>query len=251
MVRGMLTVEELADDVATGAVDTVLVVFPDLQGRLMGKRVTGHYWVEHMESGQVPIHACNYLLAVDAEMTVLPGYEYANWDQGYGDVALQPDLSTLRRIPWLEATALVMCDALDEETGEPVEVSPRRVLQRQVERAAALGYSVMFASELEFFLFRESLDEAAAKGYADLTPHSHVIEDYHVLQTTRDEYLIRAIRNGVDNAGIPVEFSKGEAGRGQHEINLVYSSPVEMADRHVIYKNAAKEIASQHDRAIT
>ena len=251
MVRGMLTVEELADDVATGAVDTVLVVFPDLQGRLMGKRVTGHYWVEHMESGQVPIHACNYLLAVDAEMTVLPGYEYANWDQGYGDVALQPDLSTLRRIPWLEATALVMCDALDEETGEPVEVSPRRVLQRQVERAAALGYSVMFASELEFFLFRESLDEAAAKGYTDLTPHSHVIEDYHVLQTTRDEYLIRAIRNGVDNAGIPVEFSKGEAGRGQHEINLVYSSPVEMADRHVIYKNAAKEIASQHDRAIT
>jgi glutamine synthetase len=130
-------------------------------------------------------------------------------------------------------------------------VSPRRILQRQVERAASLGFTVMFASELEFFLFRESLDEAAAKGYDDLTPHSHVIEDYHVLQTTRDEYLIRAIRNGVDGAGIPVEFSKGEAGRGQHEINLVYSSPVEMADRHVIYKNAAKEIAAQHGRAIT
>ena len=132
-----------------------------------------------------------------------------------------------------------------------MEVSPRRILQRQVERAAALGYTVMFASELEFFVFRESLDEAAAKGYTDLTPHSHVIEDYHVLQTTRDEYLIRAIRNGVDGAGVPVEFSKGEAGRGQHEINLVYSTPVEMADRHVIYKNAAKEIASQHGRAIT
>jgi glutamine synthetase len=251
MARGMLTIEELDTLVTDGAIDTVLVVFPDLQGRLMGKRVTGHYWVDHMNSGRVPIHACNYLLAVDSEMTVLPGYKFANWEQGYGDVALQPDLTTLRRIPWLEATALVMCDALDEHDAQPVEVSPRRILARQIERAAAAGYTLMFASELEFFLFRESLDEAAAKRYSDLTPHSHVIEDYHVLQTTRDEYLIRAIRNGVDGAGVPVEFSKGEAGRGQHEINLVYSTPLEMADRHVIYKNAAKEIASQYGRAIT
>ncbi len=190
----------------------MLVVFPDLQGRLMGKRVTGHYWVDHMDSGRQPIHVCNYLLAVDAEMTVLPGYEFASWDQGYGDIALQPDLTTLRLVPWLEATAMVMCDAVSEDGDAPIEVSPRRILQRQVERAAALGYTVMFASELEFFLFRESLDEAAAKDYTDLTPHSHVVEDYHVLQTTRDEYLIRAIRNGVDGAGIPVEFSKGEAG---------------------------------------
>jgi glutamine synthetase len=247
----MLTIEELDDLVSTGEVDTVLVVFPDLQGRLMGKRVTGHYWIGQMRSGREPIHACNYLLAVDAEMTVLPGYTFANWEQGYGDVALQPDLGTLRRVPWLEATALVMCDVLDEHTGEPVAVSPRRILQRQVERAEERGYTVMFGSELEFFLFRESLEQAAAKGYRDLTPHSDVIEDYHILQTTRDEYLIRAIRNGVDAAGIPVEFSKGEAGRGQHEINLVYSTAVEMADRHVIYKNAAKEIASQHGRAVT
>ena len=247
----MLTPGELDDLVADGTVDTVLVVFPDLQGRLMGKRVTGHYWVDHMGSGRVPIHACNYLLAVDSEMTVLPGYDYASWDQGYGDIALQPDLTTMRRIPWLEATALVMCDAVEEHDASPVAVSPRRILQRQVERAAALGYTVMFASELEFFLFRDSLDEAAAKGFTDLTPHSHVIEDYHVLQTTRDEYVIRAIRNGVDGAGVPVEFSKGEAGRGQHEINLLYSTPVDMADRHVIYKNAAKEIASRFGRAIT
>jgi glutamine synthetase len=247
----MLTVAELAEMVGDGRVDTVLVVFPDLQGRLMGKRVTGHYWVDEMDSGRVPIHACNYLLAVDAEMTVLPGYEFASWEQGYGDIALQPDVTTVRIVPWLPATALVMCDARDETDATPVEVSPRRILQRQVERAAALGYTVMFASELEFFLFRESLDEAAAKGFAALTPHSHVIEDYHVLQTTRDEYLIRAIRNGVDGAGVPVEFSKGEAGRGQHEINLVYAPALEMADRHVIYKNAAKEISSQHDRAIT
>jgi glutamine synthetase len=251
MTRGLLDVETLDDLIDTGAIDTVLVVFPDLQGRLMGKRVTGHFWRDEMGSGREPIHACNYLLAVDVEMNVLPGYRYANWEQGYGDFAMVPDLTTLRRVPWLEATALVLCDVVDEHDASPVEVSPRRILQRQVERAAAAGYSLKFASELEFFLFRESNDEAAAKGYADLTPHSHVVEDYHVLQTTRDEYLIREIRNGVDGAGVPVEFSKGEAGKGQHEINLSYADPVEMADRHVIYKNAAKEIAGQHGRTIT
>src|SRR4029077_20121223 len=131
------------------------------------------------------------------------------------------------------------------------EVSPRRILQRQVERAQAAGYSLKFASELEFFLFKDSLEEAAAKDYTNLTPHSLVVEDYHILQTTRDEYLIRDIRNGIDGAGVPVEFSKGEAGRGQHEINLVYANAVEMADRHVIYKNGVKEIAAQHNRAVS
>jgi glutamine synthetase len=247
----MLHASKLEEAIAEGEIDTVLVAFPDLQGRLVGKRVTGSYWVDHMQGGFDPLHACNYLLAVDSEMNVLPGYAFANWDQGYGDMAAQPDLATIRRIPWLEKTALVLCDLANEETGAPVEVSPRRILQRQVERANAAGYSLMFASELEFFLFRESLEEAAAKDYTNLTPHSLVVEDYHILQTTRDEYLIRAIRNGIDGAGVPVEFSKGEAGRGQHEINLVYASPIEMADRHIIYKNGAKEIASQHGRAIT
>src|SRR3954454_23965103 len=249
--RGMLDAAMLDEAIAAGHIDTVLVAFPDLQGRLVGKRVTGSYWREHMGGGTTPLHMCNYLLAVDSEMNVLPGYEFASWDQGYGDMAAQPDLATIREIPWLEKTALVLCDLLDEETGAPIEVSPRRILQRQVERAAAAGFTLNFASELEFFVFRESLDEAAAKDYTRLTPHSLVIEDYHILQTTRDEYLIRAIRNGVQGAGIPVEFSKGEAGRGQHEINLVYADPVEMADRHVIYKNAAKEIAGQHGRSIT
>ena len=248
---GMLTAAELREEIVNGAIDTVLVVFPDLQGRLVGKRVTGHYWAEQMQGGLEPVHACNYLLTVDVDMNPLSGYQFANWEQGYGDVAVQPDLATIRRIPWLDATALVVCDVTDEETGAPVEVSPRRILQRQVERAAALGYTVLFASELEFFLFRESTDEAAAKGYANLTPHSQVIEDYHILQTTRDEYVIRAIRNAMDGAGVPIEFSKGEAGRGQHEINLAYSTAVEMADRHVIYKNGAKEIASQLGLSIT
>ena len=250
-VPGMLTAAELKEEITNGAVDTVLVAFPDLQGRLVGKRVTGHYWADQMEGGQEPVHACNYLLAVDVDMNPLSGYQFANWEQGYGDVAVQPDLATIRRIPWLDATALVLCDVVDEETGAPVEVSPRRILQRQIERAAELGYTMLFASELEFFLFHESLDEAAAKGYANLTPHSQVIEDYHILQTTRDEYVIRAIRNAMDGAGIPIEFSKGEAGRGQHEINLAYASALEMADRHVIYKNGAKEIASQLGRSIT
>jgi len=244
-----LDAKELDADIRAGEIDTVLVVFPDLQGRLMGKRVTGHFFLDEVLGNGV--EACNYLLALDVDMEPLPGYRFANWEQGYGDVKARPDLATLRRVPWLERTALVVCDVVDAETGEPVEVSPRRILQRQVERAAALGYSVKCGSELEFYLFRESYDEAAARGYADLTPHSNVIEDYHILQTTRDEYLIRQIRNGMDGAGVPVEFSKGEAGRGQHEINLRYADPVEMADRHVIYKNGAKEIAALNDRSIT
>ncbi len=250
-VPGMLDATELADHIRSGAIDTVLVVFPDLQGRLMGKRVTGHFWLEQMRGGQGEIHACNYLLAVDSEMTVLPDYRYANWDTGYGDFALAPDLTTIRLIPWLEATALVMCDVADERSGAPVEVSPRRILQRQVERAAALGYSVYMGSELEFLLFRETLEEAAEKHYTDLAPLSNVVLDYHILQTTRDESIIRAIRNGMDGAGVPVEFSKGEAEKGQHEINLSYADAVTMADRHVIYKNGAKEIAHQHGHAIT
>ena len=250
-VHGMLTADELASEIELDTIDTILVVFPDLQGRLMGKRVTGHYWLRQMKRGTGEIHACNYLLAVDSEMTVLPGYRFANWEKGYGDFALRPDLSTIRWIPWLEATALVMCDVVDEHDDSPIEVSPRRILQRQIERAAALGYSVQMASELEFFLFKESHEEAAAKGYSGLAPISNVVLDYHILQTTRDESIIRAIRNGMDNAGVPVEFSKGEAELGQHEINLEYTDALTMADRHVIYKNGAKEITHQFGRTIT
>ncbi|HZN14205.1 MAG TPA: glutamine synthetase family protein [Acidimicrobiales bacterium] len=230
-------------------IDTVLTVFPDLQGRLVGKRVTAHYFRDHVEGDGV--HACNYLLAVDVDMTPVPGYEFASWDEGYGDVKAVPDMATLRRIPWLEKTALVMCDLVDEDEGAPVAVSPRQILRDQIARAAAAGYSVKIGAELEFFLFKDSYEEAAAAHYRDLTPHSPWIEDYHILQTTKDEYLIRQIRNGMDGAGVPVEFSKGEAGRGQHEINLVYADALEMADRHAIYKNGAKEIAALNGRSIT
>ena len=246
-----MDVNRLEDLIREGAVDTVLVVFPDLQGRLMGKRVTGHYFLDEVLGGDGGIHACNYLLAVDVEMTPLPGYRYTSWDQGYSDFKAVPDLATLRLIPWLEKTALIMCDVIDEETADPVEVSPRQILKRQVERANDLGYSIKVGSELEFFLFEDTYEEARAKRYAGLTPHAAYVEDYHILQTTKDEYLIRQIRNGMDAAEIPVEFSKGEAGRGQHEINLMYTDALGMADRHAIYKNGAKEIAALSGRAIT
>lgn len=244
-----LILHELADLISTGEIDTVLVTFPDLQGRLMGKRVTGHFFLDQVVHDG--IEACDYLLAIDVDMTPLPGYRFANWDLGYGDFQCRIDPSTLRLVPWLEKTALVLCDLFDEETGQPVEVAPRQILRRQVERAATLGYRVMGGSELEFLLFREPYEEAAARGYGDLTPHSPYIEDYHILQTTRDEYLIRQIRNAMDGAGIPVEFSKGEAEAGQHEINLRYSDVLTMADRHAIYKNGAKEIASLNGRSLT
>ena len=249
MHDGRLDSEALDRLITDGDVDTVLVVFPDLQGRLVGKRVTGHFFADHVLADG--IEACNYLLAVDVDMTPLPGYEYASWDKGYGDFVCRPDLSTARVVPWLEKTALVLCDLFDGHEGGPVEVSPRRILQRQLERAAAAGYSIKCGSELEFFLFRDSYEEAQAKGYGDLEYHSQFIEDYHILQTTRDEYLIRQIRNGMDGCGVPVEFSKGEAARGQHEINLRYADALEMADRHVIYKNGAKEIAGLNGRSIT
>ena len=243
--------KEITSLIEGGEIDTVLTVFPDLQGRLMGKRVTGHYFLDQILDGEGGVHACNYLLAVDVDMTPLPGYRFANWDQGYGDVKCVADLSTLRPIPWLEKTALVLCDLEDEETGGPVEVSPRQILKRQVERAAAAGYSVKIGAELEFFLFKDSYDDAKAAGYKGLEPHSPWIEDYHILQTTKDEWLIRQIRNGMDGADIPIEFSKGEAGFGQHEINITYADALTMADRHTIYKNGAKEIAALNDVSLT
>jgi glutamine synthetase len=244
-----MDIAELEQEVREGEVDTVLVVFPDLQGRFMGKRVTGHFFVDHvLDEG---IEACNYLLAVDVDMTPLPGYTFANWEQGYGDFLARPDLSTLRRIPWLPATALVICDLFADDGAVPIEVAPRQILRRQLERAAEMGHSVKAGSELEFYLFRDTYEQARQARYQDLTPHSDWIEDYHILQTTKDEYLIRQIRNGMDGADVPVEFSKGEAGRGQHEINLRYGDALVMADRHTVYKNGAKEIAALNGRALT
>jgi glutamine synthetase len=244
----MLTDTALRQLISDGAVDTVVVCFPDMQGRPVGKRVTAPFFLEHvLEHG---IEVCDYLLALDVDMEPLPGYRFANWDAGYGDMVALPDLSTLRRLPWLEGTAMVVCDLVDLD-GAPVEVSPRQVLSRQIERAAAAGFDIKCATELEFFLFRESFEEAAAKGWRDMHPHASTIEDYQLLQTSREEYVIRRIRNEMIEAGVPVEFSKGEAGRGQHEINVTYGRALEVADRHLVFKNGVKEIADQCGRAAT
>lgn len=247
--RGHLSLDELRTAVEDGTIDTVIVAATDLQGRLVGKRVTGWYFLD--EIADHGVEACNYLLAVDVDMTPLPGFEFANWDQGYGDIGFVPDYGTLRVVPWLEATALVLCDIVDHDHRAPVPMSPRQILRAQVERAGAAGFVPHIGAELEFFLFKDSYAELARSSYRDPHPHSDWIEDYHIFQTTRDEYLIRRIRNAMDACGIPVEFSKGEAGYGQHEINLRFAEALEMADRQVIYKNGVKEIAASEGRSVT
>jgi glutamine synthetase len=245
----MLTLSELERAVGDGSIDTVVVAFTDMQGRLMGKRLHGEFFLEGQVAEQ-GVEGCNYLLALDMEMDPIPGYGIASWEQGYGDFALAPDMGTLRRVPWLEGTALVLCDVLWHD-GSPVNPSPRQVLKRQLERAGELGYTPMFGSELEFYLLKETYEEAHAKHYRDLTPSVPYILDYHVLATTYDEPLIRQIRNGMQGAGIPVETSKGEAWPGQQEINFRFAEAVTMADSHVIYKNGAKEIAHLNGCSIT
>jgi len=244
----MLSLEELRADVERGAVDTVVVAFTDMQGRLLGKRLHAEHFLEDgLEHG---IEGCNYLLALEMEMDPVPGYEIASWERGYGDFALVPDLATLRRIPWLEATALVLCDVAWHD-GSPVAPSPRQVLRRQVERAEAAGYTPMIGSELEFFLLKETYAEAHAKHYRDLTPSVPYIFDYHILAATYDEPFLRQLRNGMHAAGIRVESSKGEAWPGQQEVNFRFADALTMADNHAIYKNGAKEIAHLNGCSIT
>jgi glutamine synthetase len=245
---GNLSLGDLEKLISTGEIDTVLVAFPDMQGRLVGKRMAAPFFLEH--TARAGIHACAYLLTVDVDMQPLPGYRMASWSTGYQDFHAVCDLGTLRRIPWLEGTALVLCDLVDEH-GQPIEEAPRRILRRQVERAAAMGYRVCVASELEFFLFRDSYDDARRKRYVGLEPIGAYSEDYHVFQTTKEEFVHRAIRNGMAGAGIRVECSKGEWGPGQQEINLRYGEPLPTADDHAVYKNGAKEIAHAKGVSIT
>lgn len=245
----ILTRDQLAAAVDSGACDTVIVAFTDMQGRLMGKRVDAEYFVETSNRGE-STEGCNYLLALDMDMDPVPGYAMASWERGYGDFDLTPDFDTLRRIPWLEGTALVLCD-VGWHDGSPVQPSPRQVLRAQIERARKLGFEPMFGSELEFYLLKETFAEAHAKHYIDLTPSVPYNLDYHVLATTYDEPFIREVRKGMKAAGIRVESSKGEAWPGQQEINFHFSDALTMADNHVIYKNGIKEMAHQHGCSVT
>ncbi|HWC70510.1 MAG TPA: glutamine synthetase family protein [Actinomycetota bacterium] len=248
--QGMLDAQELEARANAGEIDTVLCMFTDMQGRFMGKRVMPEFFL-HEILGEEGLHACLYLLAIDMEMEPLPGYEYASWDTGYGDFRMVPDMSTLRWCPWIEKTAMVICDVADEETGEPVPVSPRQILKDQIVRAAEKGYVVKTGSELEFYLFKDGYDELADRGYRDFRPSSSYIMDYHMLQTTKDEWILRQIRNGMRGAGLPIEFSKGEFGKGQHEVNITYSDALSNADHHAIYKHGVKEIAALNGVAAT
>jgi glutamine synthetase len=245
----MLGVEELAALVESGEIDTVIVAFTDMQGRLMGKRLHAEFFMED-NVAEHGVEGCNYLLALEMEMDPIPGYQIASWEQGYGDFGLKPDVATLRRIPWLEGTALVLADVVWHD-GSPVRPSPRQVLKQEMERAAERGLTPMFGSELEFFLLKETYEQAHAQHYRDLTPSVPYILDYHILATTYDEPLMRQIRNGMQGAGIKVETSKGEAWPGQQEINFRFADAVTMADNHAIYKNGAKEIAHLNGCSIT
>ncbi len=248
-MQGRIDFDTLNRMVADGEIETIIAAFPDMYGRLVGKRLTARYFVDEVLSHG--LHACDYLLACDMDMDPVPGYAFTSWAKGYGDFRPIPDLETLRLASWHDKTALVLCDVYQRHSDELVPLAPRSILRNQVQRAADRGYTVMAASELELYVFKDSYETAAQKNFVNIEPIGRVIEDYHILQGTKEEFLIGAIRSHLERSGIPVESSKGEWGPGQQEIGLRYTDAVEMADRHTIYKHAAKEIAWASGHAIT
>ncbi|MDQ4041119.1 MAG: glutamine synthetase family protein [Actinomycetota bacterium] len=243
-----MTLDELRDLAARREVDTVLLALVDMQGRLQGKRLTAAHFLDEVVEGNA--EGCNYLLAVDVDMTTVDGYAMSSWERGYGDFVMRPDLDTLRPIPWLPGTALCMAD-LEWEDGTEVVASPRQILRRQIDRLAQRGWVAAAGTELEFQVFRDTYEEAWKKGYRGLEPVNLYNVDYSLLGTARVEPLIRRIRNSMMDAGMRVENSKGECNFGQHEINFRYGPVLRTADEHAIYKNGAKEIAAQEGHALT
>jgi len=242
-----ITLNELRRMVDQGVVDTVLAVFPDQQGRLAGKRYTGRTYVTQAHEGW---EGCDYLLGCDIENEPLPGYQLFSWDLGYGDFMIRPDHRTLVQVPWLDKTALVLGD-VEGKDKQPLPVAPRQVLQAQVRRAAELGLTIRVASELEFYLFNDTYEQAFDKAFRGLDPVGRYIEDYHILQTTKEEPVMQALRRHFDTLGLEVENSKGEWGPGQEELNLAHQEPVLMADHHVIFKHGIKEVAALMGKSIT
>jgi glutamine synthetase len=248
-MQGRITLEELRRLAAEGDIETVIAVFPDMYGRLVGKRITARFFIDDViEHG---MHACDYLLACDMDMDPVPGYAFTSWAKGYGDFRPVPDFDTLRIASWQEKSALVICDVKRDAADELVPRAPRSILRRQLARAAERGFTAFGASELELYVFKDSYDRIAEKGFINAEPIGRVIEDYHILQGTKEEHVIGAIRSHLERSGVPVESSKGEWGPGQQEIGLRYAELLEMADRHHIYKHAAKEIAWQLGHAVT
>ncbi len=246
--RGLLTVDDLRADVEAGAVDTVLLGFTDMQGRLQGKRLDARHFLEDVLPAGA--EACNYLLAVDVDMNTVDGYALASWEQGYGDFALVPDLATLRRIPWHDGTALVLADVAWHD-GAPVGPSPRQVLRRQLDRLAERGWRALVGTELELLVFRTTYEDAWRAGYRGLEPANQYNVDYSLLGTARIEPLLRRLRTSMDGAGMLVESAKGECNLGQQEIAFRYDEALVTCDNHVIYKTGAKEIAAQEGWSVT
>ncbi|MER5582489.1 glutamine synthetase family protein [Streptomyces asoensis] len=243
-----LSVDELHAHVASGEIDTVVLAFPDMQGRLQGKRfAAGFFLDEVLRNGT---EGCNYLLAVDTEMNTVDGYAMSSWDRGYGDFAMRPDLSTLRRVPWNAGTALLIAD-LAWNDGSPVVAAPRQILRRQLERLAEHGYTAQVGTELEFIVFKDTYEQAWDANYRGLTPANQYNIDYSVLGTGRIEPLLRRIRNEMAGAGLTVESAKGECNPGQHEIAFRYDEALVTCDQHAIYKTGAKEIAAQEGVSLT
>ncbi len=247
--QGLLNLDQLKRLAREDEIDTVLVVFPDLYGRFMGKRFDADFFLE--SAAKDGTHCCNYLLTVDMEMEPVPGYDLANWESGYGDFHMVPDLSTLRQVTWLEKTALVICDLEDDKGHAPVAEAPRSLLRGQLAAASAAGHDVFAASELEYYMFEDTYREAHEKGYSGLRPTGWYLEDYHMLQGTRVEKLNQAVRRNLKRSGVPVENSKGEWGLGQHELNIRYAEALDMADRHSVYKQCFKEIADELEMSVT
>jgi glutamine synthetase len=248
-VRGMLTLEELRKRIPTNEIDTVVVGFTDHYGRLMGKRYDAEMFVDSIaEDGA---HGCDYLLTTDMEMTPVRGYRFANWELGYGDFHLVPDMATLRVATWLARSALVLCDVHDTKTHQPITVAPRSILRRQADAARALGFDTFAASELEHYLFRTSYSQISHDGLRGLTPAGWYLEDYHLMQGARSEDFHGAVRRHLKDSGVPVENSKGEWGRGQHEVNVRYAETLTMADRHVVFKQCMKELADSMGVSVT
>ncbi|MEW9547644.1 glutamine synthetase family protein [Nonomuraea sp. NPDC050783] len=248
MSEGFLSVEELRDGVTAGRIDTVLLAVADMQGRLQGKRLSARYFLDEvLHHGS---EGCSYLLAVDVDMNTVPGYTMSSWDRGYGDFVMKPDLSTLRRVPWLEGTAMLMADLTWEDGGD-VPASPRQILRRQLARLAERDLAAYVGTELEFVVHEDSYEDAWRRGYRDLTPANLYNVDYSILGTSRVEPLLRRIRRDMEGAGMYVESAKGECNLGQHEIAFRYDEALRTCDNHTIYKNGAKEIAAQEGRSIT
>ncbi|HYK28950.1 MAG TPA: glutamine synthetase family protein [Streptosporangiaceae bacterium] len=245
---GMLSLEELRLAVDNGEIDTVILALTDMQGRLQGKRLSAEFFLAEVAHDYS--EGCNYLLAVDVDMNTVDGYQMSSWERGYGDFVMRPDMATLRSIPWHPGTALVLAD-LTWLDGAPVTASPRQILREQLGRLAQRDMIALAGTELEFVVYKDSYEQAAAKNYRDLSPANDYNVDYSILGTSRIEPLLRRLRNGMAGAGMYVESAKGECNLGQHEIAFRYADALTTADNHSIYKTGSKEIAAQDGMSIT